>query len=429
MDSSIKLAEVSGKKKKWINRISSFLTLLLFLKIAGFFTISENINVTRVIKVFLRMSSNLGVVGLFIYITQKGYVHSVRHKNLLAPLLYIAYLLMGLSSLIWSTNTVFSTLQLFMTSESLFFVYLFMTIILLINKEHPSHPIRLSNIYTSSIFYMILIFVIGKYIDPDKFFRLTHGGEVARLGGFMMNPNELGMLAVVGMSTALVEFVNKQKRFKVCLFFAVMLYGLLLTSSRSSLGSFVVVAGLFTLLYAPWNLKFAIFVGAILLFPVAVQNIILKQGDLQEVLSMTGRIPFWHALITEGLPLEPWKGFGFMRIAYGDYFSSVHTYAAKMTHNTFIQVLMNLGFIGFGIAMAQMALTFRAFLKSKVALDKLFFVVVFIPIFINSLTEFGIWGENNFGILFYQFLIFLFVLEYNPYLSFKEKILRQRLTD
>ena len=40
---------------------------------------------------------------------------------------------------------------------------------------------------------------------------------------------------------------------------------------------------------------------------------------------MTGRIPFWTALLTEGLPMEPLLGFGFMRIAYEDYFQSVHT--------------------------------------------------------------------------------------------------------
>ncbi|MBL0192546.1 MAG: hypothetical protein IPQ18_14760 [Saprospiraceae bacterium] len=29
---------------------------------------------------------------------------------------------------------------------------------------------------------------------------MTHGGEEARLGGYMMNPNELGMLAGVGIA-------------------------------------------------------------------------------------------------------------------------------------------------------------------------------------------------------------------------------------
>jgi exopolysaccharide production protein ExoQ len=51
-------------------------------------------------------------------------------------------------------------------------------------------------------------------------------------------------------------------------------------------------------------------------------------------------------LISEGLPREPLLGFGFMRIDYKEFFQSTHTYPGKMTHNTFMQVLMNLGFVG-----------------------------------------------------------------------------------
>jgi len=162
--------------------------------------------------------------------------------------------------------------------------------------------------------------------------------------------------------------------------------------------------------------------GAIIAAPILFNTVIVKQGDLQEVLSMTGRIPFWKALLDEGLVKSPWVGFGYMRIAEGDYFISLHSYAARMTHNTFIQVLMNLGFIGFFIVIMQMVATFYAFLKSKQTYLKTFFAVVFIPIFINSLTEFGIFGENNFGILFYQFLIMLFCLEYYPHFTFRQQL-------
>ena len=72
-------------------------------------------------------------------------------------------------------------------------------------------------------------------------------------------------------------------------------------------------------------------------------------GGIDEVLSMTGRLPFWTALLNEGIVREPFFGFGFMRINYTDYFQGLNTYPAKMTHNTFMQVLMNLGFVGFFI--------------------------------------------------------------------------------
>jgi len=416
------------KTKKWLNRVEFILIVLLFLKIAGFFTINENINVTRALKVVVRLVASGGIIMLYAQVRGRGYVASFNHRHILSPLFYVAYLLLGFASLLWSTNMVFTTLQLFMTSETLIFVYFFLATIYTLNKYHPDHPIRLSKTFSYSIFVMILIFVIGMYVDPDKFFRLTHGGEVARLGGFMMNPNELGMLAVVGMACSLVDIKDQYKVPFNLLISALMLYGLLLTQSRSSLGSFLLVVVYFITRSKNYALKVGVMTCIILSLPLVIKTIVVKQGDLQEVMSMTGRIPFWKALLTEGLPKEPWLGFGFMRIAYGDYFSSVHTYAAKMTHNTFIQVLMNLGFIGFGIMLAQMTVLFRAFLKSDNTYLKTFFIAVFIPILINSFTEFGIWGENNFGILFYQFLILLFVLEYNTKLTVIEKLTEKRLT-
>ncbi len=414
--------------QSFLKKVSLWLTFFLFLKIIGFFTISENINITRLIKVIVRFGGNGGIIALYFWVKSKGFIPSFHYKNLLSPGFYFLYLALGLASLLWTSGFSFTLLQLFMTFETIPFVILFMLIVSTINQYVENDVLRISKIFAKSIFVVVGIFVAGMYINPDQFFRLTHGGEVARLGGFMMNPNELGMLAVVGIVSCIIEIIYKGSKIKYGFFAAILFYGLLMTSSRSSLGSFLMVVMLFVLRSNNFKIKFAVTTIIILCMPLAVQTIILKQGDLQEVLSMTGRIPFWTALLTEGLPKEPLLGFGFMRISYTDYFQSVHTYAARMTHNTFVQVLMNLGFLGFTITTAQMAFTFHAFIKNKDTYLKLFFIAVFIPIFINSLTEFGIFGENNFGILFYQFLIFLFVFKYNTKLSFTEKIMQKRLS-
>jgi O-antigen ligase len=174
------------------------------------------------------------------------------------------------------------------------------------------------------------------------------------------------------------------------------------------------------------------YAGALLVIPIAIEKMVVKEnaGGLEEVMSMTGRLPFWKALITEGLPQEPLFGFGFMRIAYKDYFQSVHTYAGQMTHNTFIQVLMNLGFVGFTLVLFQLILTLRGFYQQVSNERKLFAIGLFIPIFINSLTEFGIFGETNYGILFYQLLIFYISLNVNARLTPAERIfLRKRRPD
>jgi hypothetical protein len=49
------------------------------------------------------------------------------------------------------------------------------------------------------------------WINPDVFFRLTDGGEEARLGGTMMNPNELGMLAGVGSACLIFDLYRFKK--------------------------------------------------------------------------------------------------------------------------------------------------------------------------------------------------------------------------
>ena len=152
------------------------------------------------------------------------------------------------------------------------------------------------------------------------------------------------------------------------------------------------------------KLEIATYIAVVAALPILVQKMILRKGGIDDVLSMTGRLPFWKALISEGLPREPLFGFGFMRIDYKEDFSSVHTYTAHMTHNTFIQVLMNLGFVGFTLVLFQMFFTIRGILSEEKQ-KKLMLVGILIPVIINSFTEFGIFGETNYGILFYQFII------------------------
>ena len=140
------------------------------------------------------------------------------------------------------------------------------------------------------------------------------------------------------------------------------------------------------------KIKLASIIAAVLAIPVIIRTIVIKSGDIEEVMSMTGRLPFWTDLINEGFPREPILGFGFMRISYSDKFDSVHAYAASMTHNTFVQVLLNLGLLGAFIVILQMATTTYAITSSDDRNLKLFAVGMIIPLIVNSLTEFGIFG-------------------------------------
>jgi exopolysaccharide production protein ExoQ len=407
---------------------NTLLFISLLLMVACFFTWSENVVITRIIKVVGRMGVMMSAILIYRRVVKYGAVNSISFTNIFSPLLYLSYLLLGLISFGWSTNVGFSALQWFMTIQSLVFAFYFMKAIFLLDAYFPNHTIRLYHLLGNSVFLLIFVFVVGMFISPDVFFRLTNGGEEARLGGYIMNPNELGMLAGVGVACLIFDIYRNYNKVWTIVKLLIIFYALYMTGSRSSLIGALLIIFFHINQSQNKRLKIAIIALMLIVTPVAINKIILKGGDsgrLEEVMSMTGRLPFWTALINEGLPREPLLGFGFMRIDYKEYFQSTHTYPGKMTHNTFMQVLMNLGFIGLTIVLFQVFFTLKGFLSAEKE-KKLMLLGILIPIIINSFTEFGIFGESNYGILFYQLLIFSISFKRRLFLTSSEKLFLNR---
>lgn len=408
---------------KLIRNINLILTLILFVKIGGYFSIVEEKSITQIFKVI----SRIGMTGTIWFILRKlhKYGCSTRLENdhLLAPILYLSYLLLGLASISWSTDPGYSTIQWLMTFESLVFVYLYLKVIIVVNQNFPEKTINLVNLFSHAILPIMIIFIIGSFIEPDTFYRGMRGGEEKRLGGWIMNPNELGMLSSIGAALAYLQLQKNKSKIIPIIALIFNLIILALTSSRSSAIGFLLIIGILILKSNNRKLKIAMIVMMFLLIPVVLKFIIFKdEGGIEEVMSMTGRLPFWTALLNEGIIKEPFFGYGFMRINYTDYFQGLNTYPGKMTHNTFMQVLMNLGFVGFFIAFWQLVSTIRNFVVEKTHMYADYFIAVFIPVIINSFTEFGIYGESNYGITFWHFLTLLFVLKPAVNLSKEEKI-------
>jgi exopolysaccharide production protein ExoQ len=416
------------QRRKFLSKINWQLFVLLLLMTACFFTWSENIVITRGIKVVGRMGVLFASMMVYRNILSFGAIDSFRWKNVFSPMLYTGYLLLGFASFMWSTNVGYSSLQWFMTTQTFVFSFYYIKSLYLLDEYFPGHTIRLYNLLGNTVVVLISIFVVGMWVNPDVFFRLTHGGEEARLGGYMMNPNELGMLAGVGIAGLIFDI--QRNHYKVFTIFKILIlfYALYATGSRSSLIGALLIIGFHVKQSSNVKLKLAIVTAMIIITPVAVNKIILKDGDssrLEEVMSMTGRLPFWTALINEGLPREPLLGFGFMRIDYKEFFQSTHTYPGKMTHNTFMQVLMNLGFIGLTIVLFQIGFTLNGISKEEKEKSLMLYSFL-IPMVINSFTEFGIYGETNYGILFYQLIIFFISLERNTILTPIQKIFLQK---
>jgi O-antigen ligase len=407
-----------------IRNISTLLSVILFIKIGGYFTITDVKIITQIFKVISRVGMTFSVFLILRQLKTYGCVNILQLKNTMNLILYIAYLALGFASFAWSTDPMYSALQWFMTFESFVFVYLFFQVVYTVNNYFPQKKINLVNIFVKSIFPIIVIFIIGSFVLPDFFYREMRGGEEIRLGGWIMNPNELGMLAsILGALSYL--YINKKKiggRIFGIISIASSLLILALTSSRSSLIGFLIILGILILKSDSKKLKIVMFVLTALAAPIAIDEIIFKDGGgIEEVMSMTGRLPFWTALLNEGIIKEPFFGYGFMRINYTEYFQGLNTYPGKMTHNTFMQILMNLGFVGLFIGLFQVFFTVKNYIKCRKDDYANFFIAIFIPVMINSFTEFGIFGDANYGILFWQFLIFLFLFEKRTHLTASEK--------
>lgn len=395
-----------------IRNMEGLLTFILFIMIAGYFSIVEE----RIVNQVFKTISRIGMAGAVFYLLQSlkrsGHVTVLSYENTLAPAFYGLYLLLGFASFMWSTDFGYSALQWFMTAESFVFVFIFIRVVMVYNIHYPDREIDMIRVFARAIFPIMLVFVIGSWIDEDTFYRGMRGGEEKRLGGWIMNPNELGMLASISAAMSYLYFQNARIKFFPILMMITAILVLVWTSSRSSAIGFLLIMGILVLKSNNKKLKIIMFSAIALAVPLLIRFVVFKDdGGVEEVMSMTGRLPFWTALLNEGIVKEPFFGYGFMRINYTDYFQGLNTYPGRMTHNTFMQILMNLGFVGFFIGFWNVVLTVKNFILNRNHSYANYFIALFIPVIINSFTEFGIFGDANYGILFWQFLTLLFIMQ------------------
>jgi exopolysaccharide production protein ExoQ len=399
------------------NALKATLIVILIMRICSYFMLSESVEITQALKIIIRFTVT-AITGIMLVASGKRTVRTLHSPGVL---LYIAYLIAGCFSLMWSSSFNDSFLHLLMDVETFVFCLLFSQLI--IQRETESEKLRLSSIISISIFCIAASFLIGKYLDPDKFFRLTHGGEEARLGGFIINPNELGMLLAIGIAATLMEIRKTKWSVSALVAITLMGYDLVITGSRSSIIGLLLIVFYFITQSKTAKIKVAAVTATLISIPFIISQVIVKQGDVDEVMSMTGRIPFWKDLLTINFPREPLLGYGYMRIDYTDKFESINSYAGAMTHNTFLQVLMGLGLTGLFIVFAQLAVTITSIVKTTDLRIKNLAIGLLIPVLVNSFTEFGIFGETNYGIMFYLFIVF------NCSVKLNEEPLRIKRTD
>ena len=294
------MIKAADDHSKFLRRMNILLHVILFIMIAGFFTWSENVAITRVIKVISRVGMTVWIFLLYKEIINYGAVGSFNWRNIYSPILYGAYLFLALVSFFWSTDVGYSALQLIMDLESLLFSFFFIKSLMLLETYFPGNNIRFYNLMGNVAFIILLIFVIGGFVNEEDFYRAVEGGESLRMGGYIMNPNELGMYCGLGISCLIFDIYRKKSKWWTFIKIAVMLYALIMTKSRSSLIGLLLIVFFHIRNANNKKLEFAVYIAMAGILPIAVENMLMRKGGIDELLSMTGRMPFWKALVMEG---------------------------------------------------------------------------------------------------------------------------------
>ena len=234
---------------------------------------------------------------------------------------------------------------------------------------------------------IVLLFFFGGLVFNIPFFwRETFSDNAIRLGGMIINPNELGMLSAISAVTS-YSFISKSKYWGL-LVFVISIFVLLSTGSRSAI--IALLLAIFYLLSFRMKTLAVIGVISILLLRLDVLLSFLPRMEMtQDVYTLTGRLSTWSAAFNTLLPKYWIIGAGFQQFP-----GSGIGIGAQMAHNTFIQLLIGGGVVVFIIGLSlfiSVWLNYKNYLKA-----------VLIIVLINSMTEFGVFGHFNHSILLFS---------------------------
>lgn len=352
------------KFKNWINILLGLYSLTI---------IAEGLSSSN--KAFLRIFLVIIVFSIFIY---KKKVFLI--NNRLKLFLFVITIPVLISILKYDfEQSILQYLMYFTTFVFVLFIYL------------TSKTVSINNILSITLPLVIIIFIFGIVLDYPMFWRYTYSDNYSRLGGIILNPNELGMLSSISAIICYDKFNRKSNIY--LLFFCVSLVTLYYTYSRSSMIALTIAL----IFYSIKNKKYLNIISAVIICLFLFKdifNIILPRSEvISDVVTLTGRSEIWITAITKIIPDNFFFGTGFQNFPGTNY-----GIAALMAHNTFIQLFVGSGFFIFlaGLYLVKLVLNNQSGV----------FYLIFIILLINSLTEFGFYGPFNHSVFLFIFLLF-----------------------
>jgi exopolysaccharide production protein ExoQ len=158
-----------------------------------------------------------------------------------------------------------------------------------------------------------------------------------------------------------------------------------------------------------WNYLFvvpiliAIFAIGIILYLLLTTNAEQAVGALGKDLTLTGRTNFWP-LVFDKILERPWLGYGFGAFWQGldgpsAYVWNASTFKAPNSHNGYLDLCAELGFVGFSIYATAFITSFQQALTNIRRIktpDTFWPISIFGAIVLSNLTESALVVQNNF---------------------------------
>ena len=233
-------------------------------------------------------------------------------------------------------------------------------------------------------------FGVGAFLSAFVVWRLPGAGlhwhdHPGAWKGIYDYKNTFGSLMVLSSIAFLLMPIDnpKHRRYKWGGFAISLLFIIFSTSKTSIVVSFVTISIVLFYQKFRWKGKISVFyIDAVLLFVGSIGTVVIGLwveilGLMGKDATLTGRTPMWNVALTE-LMYRPWLGFG-----RGAFWAEKSKYAIDAgyavsegfvpphAHNGFIDVMLDVGYLGFFVFMLSFSIAYLRSLKLAYASNKL----------------------------------------------------------
>jgi len=197
----------------------------------------------------------------------------------------------------------------------------------------------------------------------------------------VFHPNVMGVnAALLTLASLYLAIAAGRRNWLLISVAALSFVFLLLTRSRTSLAAMLVAIAVFWIFTAPASRKFfhtllagiaaacltmAVGLG---MFDISANLITMGRAD-NEMSTFTGRVPLWQELLQEFVPQRPLVGHGYGAFWTADHIAEVsrsQDWVTTHAHSSYIDLVLNVGYIGAALCATAMLLAAIAGLRREV---------------------------------------------------------------